>query len=115
MDIFELSKGFPRDERFALTDPVRRSSRSVCANTAERYRKRQYPNMLACKLADADAEATETQVWLDFALDCGYLTDETHARLTTCYQEIGRMLAVLIAHPEELAPGGPRRDPDRQG
>jgi four helix bundle protein len=68
MEIFAVSRSFPKDERYSLTDQIRRSSRSVAANIAEGYRKRQYPNMFASKLADADAEATETQVWLDFAL-----------------------------------------------
>ncbi len=70
------AKVFPRDERFSLTDQIRRSSRSVAANLAEGFRKRQYPSMFVSKLADADAEATETQVWLDFARDCGYLSQD---------------------------------------
>jgi four helix bundle protein len=74
MEIFEATKSFPKEERYSLTDQMRRSSRSVAANIAEGYRKRQYPNMFVSKLADADAEATETQVWLDFARQCGYLT-----------------------------------------
>ncbi len=77
MEVFQHSKVFPRDERFSLTDQIRRSSRSVAANLAEGFRKRQYPSMFVSKLADADAEATETQVWLDFARNCGYLSQDS--------------------------------------
>src|SRR2546429_2131104 len=82
MEIFHLSKAFPKEEIYSLTDQIRRSSRSVAANLAEGFRKRRYPNMLVSKLTDCDGEATETQVWLDFALDCGYLSKEHHDRLT---------------------------------
>jgi four helix bundle protein len=82
MEIFELSKMFPADERYSLTSQIRRSSRSVAANLAEGFRKRQYPSMFVSKLADCDAEATETQVWLDFALESGYLSVENHKRLS---------------------------------
>ena len=71
MEIFHLTKHFPREEVYSLTDQIRRSSRSVAANLAEAFRKRRYPNMLVNKLTDCDGEETETQVWLDFALDCG--------------------------------------------
>jgi four helix bundle protein len=73
MEIFHESKSFPKDERFSLTDQIRRSSRSVAANIAERFRKRQYPKMFLSKLADSDGEVAETQVWLAFARDCGYM------------------------------------------
>src|SRR5947207_8906841 len=73
MEIFSESKSFPENERYSLTSQIRRSSRSVAANISEGFRKRQYPNMFVSKLADSDAEAAETQVWLDFARDCGYL------------------------------------------
>src|SRR3990172_1531482 len=104
MEIFEVSKGFPKDERYSLTDQVRRSSRSVAANIAEAFRKRQYPNMFVSKLADADAEATETQVWLDFAKDCGYLSPERQGKLATGYADVGKMLGAMMAHPERFAP-----------
>jgi four helix bundle protein len=104
MEIFELSKTFPKEERYSLTDQIRRSSRSVAANIAEGYRKRQYPNALVSKLADADAEATETQVWLDFALDCGYLSQAQHDHLVAGYEEVGRMLGTMLAHPERFTP-----------
>jgi four helix bundle protein len=104
MEIFNETKKFPQDEKYSLTDQIRRSSRSVAANIAEGFRKRQYPSMFVSKMADSDAEATETQVWLDFALDCGYLSPERHKQLTEGYHEVGRMLASMIAHPERFRP-----------
>jgi four helix bundle protein len=104
MELFEISKSFPKDERFALVDQIRRSSRSVCANIAEAYRKRRYAAMLVSKLCDSDAEAAETQVWLDFARDCGYLDPVRHERLIAAYEEIGRMLGGMIDHPEKFTP-----------
>ena len=109
MDIFHLSKAFPREEIYSLTDQIRRSSRSVAANLAEGSRKRRYPNMLVSKLTDCDGEATETQVWLDFACDCGYLSKENHDRLTLGYEEVGKMLSGMISNPERFAPS-PKRD-----
>ena len=104
MEIFHLSKTFPREEVYSLTDQIRRSSRSVAANLAEGFRKRRYPNMFVNKMTDCDGEATETQVWLDFALDCGYLSRENHDRLISGYEEVGRMLAGMIANPKRFAP-----------
>jgi four helix bundle protein len=104
MEIFHLSKGFPREEVYSLTDQIRRSSRSVAANLAEGFRKRRYPNMLVNKLTDCDGEATETQVWLDFALDCGYLSKENHGHLTSGYEEVGRMLSGMMANPKRFTP-----------
>lgn len=100
MDLFSVTKAFPKDERYSLTDQMRRSSRSVAANIAESYRKRQYPNMFVSKLADADAEAAETQVWLDFARDCGYLAPENYDELSRRCEEVGRMLGSMIRNPE---------------
>ena len=102
MQIYNITKSFPKDERYSLTDQIRRSSRSVAANIAEGYRKRQYPNMFVSKLADADAEASETQVWLDFALGCEYLSAEVHKQLIARCEEIGKMLGSMIAHPERF-------------
>jgi four helix bundle protein len=99
IEIFTDSKTFPNDERYSLTSQIRRSSRSVAANIAEAFRKRQYPSMFVSKLADSDAEATETQVWLDFARDCGYLSDAHHKELITAYDEVGRMLHAMITAP----------------
>ena len=104
MEIFRRSKTFPEEERYSLTSQIRRSSRSVAANVAEGYRKRQYPNMFLSKMADCDAEATETQVWLDFARDCGYLSPEHHKELKARYEEIGKMLSGMMANPEKFAP-----------
>jgi four helix bundle protein len=102
MDIFRETKAFPQDERFSLTSQIRRSSRSVAANIAEGYRKRRHPNMFVSKLADSDAEATETQVWLDFARDCGYLSQKRCEELQDGYDEIGRMLSGMISHPDRF-------------
>ena len=85
MEIFHLSKSFRIEEKYSLTDQIRRSSRSVAVNIAEGYRKRQYPKMFVSKLADSDGEAAETQSWLDFSLDCGYVNQETHESLHSRY------------------------------
>ena len=102
MQIFDCSKSFPKDEKYSITDQIRRSSRSVSANIAEGYRKRRYPNMFINKLSDADAEATETQVWLDFAYNCNYISKELHQDLVGKYDEIGRMLGSMITNPERF-------------
>lgn len=104
MKIFELSKSFPPEEKYALTDQVRRSSRSVCSNIAEAYRKRAYPKHFSSKITDADGEASETSVWLDYARDCGYSTKETISDLLLIYEEIGKMLGSMAAKPEKFAP-----------
>ena len=104
MQIFQRSKLFPKDERYSLTDQIRRSSRGVAANIAEGYRKRQHPNMFVSKLADSDAEAAETQVWLDFARDCGYLPAEEQAQLSSGYEELGKMLGRMMAEPKKFLP-----------
>jgi four helix bundle protein len=102
--IFRESKRFPVEERYSLTDQIRRASRSIAANIAEGYRKRQYPNAFVSKLADADGECAETQVWVDVARDCGYWAPELAAELTASYEEVGRMLGSMIAHPDRFAP-----------
>src|SRR6266498_3606153 len=104
LEIFEVSKAFPKEEKYSLTDQIRRSSRSVAANIAEGFRKRQYPKMFVSKLADADGEATETQVWLDFARDCGYISSDEHDVLLKAYIEIGRMLGSMISAPDRFSP-----------
>src|SRR5438128_4130244 len=104
MEIFNLSKSFPREELYSLTDQIRRSSRSVAANIAEGFRKRRYPNMLVSKLCDSDGEATETQVWLDFAHDCGYMSQENRDRLTAGYEEVGKMWSGRMSNPNNFAP-----------
>ncbi len=102
MEIFNESKSFPKEECDSLTDQIRRSSRSVATNIAEGYRKRRYPNMFVSKMADADSEGAETQVWLDFALDCGYLTQDRHNALIIGYEDVGKMLGSMIATPEKF-------------
>ncbi|MEP6635962.1 MAG: four helix bundle protein [Acidobacteriota bacterium] len=104
MEIFQISRAGPQTEGYSLTNQIHRSSRSVAANLAEGFRKRRYPNMLVNKLTDCDAEASETQVWIDFALDCGYLSKATRQRLMADYEEVGRMLNSMIAHPEKFKP-----------
>ena len=105
MEIFNESKSFPKEERYSLTDQIRRSSRSVATNIAEGYRKRRYQNMFISKMADADSEATETQVWLDFAYDCNYLSQERHDELMSGYEEVGKMLGSMIIKPEKFKTG----------
>ncbi len=104
MEIFHLSKTFPKEEIFSLTDQIRRSSRSVCANISEGYRKRQYPKHFVSKMSDADGEASETQVWLEFSKDCGYIATEKCADLVVRYEEVGRMLGGMISNPEKFLP-----------
>ena len=104
IEIFHLSKNFPSEERYSLTDQIRRSSRSIAVNIAEGYRKRQYPKAFVNKLSDSDGEATETQVWLEFSKDCGYLSIENYQKLTKEYEEVGRMLGGMILHPEKFTP-----------
>lgn len=104
MEIFRLSKSFPREELYSLTDQIRRSSRSVAANIAEGFRKRRYPNHFISKLTDCDAEATETQVWVDFACDCGYLSQDHRDRLTVGYEEVGRMLSGMMDSADRFSP-----------
>jgi four helix bundle protein len=108
MEIFHLSKKFPSEEKYSLTDQIRRSSRSVATNIAEGYRKRQYSKMFVSKLADSDGETAETQSWLDFSRDCGYISRETHESLHSRYESVGGMLGNMMQHPEKFAPRGPR-------
>jgi four helix bundle protein len=101
MRIFELTKSFPKEERYSLIDQIRRSSRSVCANIGEAWRKRRYQAAWISKLGDSEGEATETQVWLQFSVECGYISRETGAELYTEYDAILGMLVDMITHPEE--------------
>ena len=99
MSIFELSKKFPREERYSLTDQVRRSSRSICSNVAEAWRKRRYKAAFILRLNDSEAEASETQTWLQFAIECGYLTDEDGVKLIKKYDHIIGKLVTMINKP----------------
>lgn len=95
-EIFKVSKTFPKEEIYSLTDQIRRSSRSVCACLAEAYRKKKYPAHFVAKITDSDMENSETGVWLDFALSCGYINYQTHKKLKDQNAEIGRMLNHMI-------------------
>lgn len=101
MDIFEISKKFPKEEQYSLTDQIRRSSRSVCSNTGEAYRKRLYPKNFVSKLTDSDAENTETQIWLDFSFACKYISENTYKTLSTDSEEIGKLLNFMILNPDK--------------
>lgn len=101
MEIFEISKTFPKEERYSLIDQVRRSSRSVCANLAEAYRKRQYPAHFVSKLSDCDAENSETGVWIDFAIASKYINEVSYKILIERNEEVGRLIAHAIKNPEK--------------
>jgi four helix bundle protein len=92
METYQISKAFPPEERFSLTDQIRRASRSICSNLAEAWRKRRYPAVFINKLTDAQQEASETQTWLDFCLACEYINQETFKRLDQEYDKILGML-----------------------
>ena len=111
MEIFELSKSFPKEETYSLTDQVRRSSRSVCANFAEAWRKRRYEAAFISKLNDCEGEAAETQTWLEFAVRCGYLDAETGRKLFKVYNGILAMLVTMINNSGSWAlPSAKRKD-----
>lgn len=99
MRVFDLSKSFPPEERYALTGQIRRSSRSVCMNLREAWAKRRYEGSFISKLTDCDGENGETDTSLDFAFACGYISAEDHTHLTGLTQEIGRMLGAMLANP----------------
>ena len=102
MLIFELTKRFPPEERYALTSQVRRSSRSICLNLREAWAKRRYSAAFIAKLTDCDGENGETDSSIDFAYDCGYIDQEQHAQLTGMVTEIGKMLGSMIQNPEKF-------------
>lgn len=102
MDIFHLSKSFPKEEKYSLTDQIRRSSRSVSANIAEAYRKRRYTNHFISKLTDSDAENSETNVWLEFSLKCEYINIETFNDLNHKTIETGKLINYMINHPDKF-------------
>jgi four helix bundle protein len=101
MEIYELSKVFPKDEKYSLTDQIRRSSRSVSANLAEAFRKRKYPKSFVAKLSDSEGEAAETQVWLEYALECKYIEKESFETLFVKYDQILGKLVNMSLHPEK--------------
>ncbi len=102
MEIFRISKDWPSEEKFSLIDQIRKSSRSVCANLREAWAKRRYEAHFVSKLTDSDAENGETDTWLDFARDCGYLSASDHADLESGCKEIGAMLGSMINNPKSF-------------
>lgn len=101
MEIFNISKGFPREEVYSLTSQILRSSRSVCANLAEAFRKRRYEKAFVSKLSDSESEAAETQVWLDYSHECGYLHYDKYQELINEYEKIIGMLVNMLKHPDK--------------
>lgn len=102
MELFETSKAFPPEERYALTSQGRRSSRSVCHNLREAWEKRRYEAHFVSKLSDCIGENRETDTAIDFACDCGYISAETHAKLMSLNTEVGKMLRSMHEHPEKF-------------
>jgi four helix bundle protein len=101
-EIFELTKGFPKEELYALTDQIRRSSRSIGGNIAEAWHKRRYQAHFVSKLSDSDGEQAETQHWFDTAFSSEYISAEIHKHLLDKCKQIGRMLGSMMAHPEKF-------------
>lgn len=101
MRTFQISKEFPKEEIYSLTDQIRRSSRSVCVNVGEGYRKRIYPKHFISKISDAEMENTETEIWLDFALACEYIDIKTHRELYSLNEEVGKLLYHMENYPEK--------------
>ncbi len=102
MEVFKASKSFPAEEKYSLIDQIRRSSRSVCANLREAWAKRRYEAHFVSKLTDADGENGETETWLDFAFDCGYLSKHDHEVFIEKCQEVGAMLGSMINDPSSF-------------
>ena len=102
MRIFEITKTFPKEETYSLTDQIRRSSRSVPVTIAESYRKRIYPKHFNSKLTDSDSENSETLVWLDFAFACKYISETIHQELISESLEIGKLINYMILNPEKF-------------
>lgn len=110
MQIFELSKAFPKEELYSLTDQVRRSSRSVCANIAEAWRKRRYQAAFISKISDSESESAETQTWIEFCVKCKYLDRETAKALYMGYDEVLAMLVAMVANSAKWTlPSGRRK------
>ena len=106
MQIFDLSRSFPKEETYSLTDQIRRSSRSVCANLAETWRKRRYEKAFISKLSDSESEAAETQVWLEFATKCGYMQRDDAAGLYKTYDSVIGTFIGMMNHTEAwILPG----------
>lgn len=104
MEIFKISRFWPKEEVYSLTSQIRRSSRSVSANIAEAFRKRRYEKAFIAKLSDSEAESAETQVWLDYSYECGYLTEEDSLRINNEYEKIIGKLVTMINQSEKWVP-----------
>lgn len=102
MEIFEITQSFPKEEKYSLTDQIRRSSRSITSNIAEAWSKRIYPKSFVSKLSDSLGEEYETENWLDYSKDCNYITTETHSKLMSGYNETRKMLISMINNPEKF-------------
>ena len=102
MEIKNCSDSFPKEEKYSLTDQIRRSSRSVCANMAEAYRKRRYVNHFISKLTDCDGENSETSVWIDFAFECNYISAEIYNNFKHKSEEVGKLINYMINNPEKF-------------
>jgi four helix bundle protein len=102
MEIFEVTKSYPKEEKYSLTDQITRSSRSVTSNLAEAWKKRRYVKMFVSKVVDAAGEAGETEVWLNYSLDCGYITKDKYDYFIEGYDEVNRMLYGMIGKPEKF-------------
>lgn len=102
LEVFEISKSFPKEEKYALTDQIRRSSRAVAAIIAEAWVHRKYPKSFVSKLIDSKAEAAETEVWIDFATSHNYIDEEKQKYFINKYDEVGRMLNSIIMQPEKF-------------
>jgi four helix bundle protein len=101
MKIFEVTKTFPAEEKYSMVDQMRRSSRSVCSNIAEAWRKRIYPAHFVSKLSDSAGEADETRVWLEISLRCHYITEETFRDLDSTYDLIAGQIVKMMSEPEK--------------
>jgi four helix bundle protein len=101
MSLFDFSKQFPKEEMYSLTDQIRRSSRSICGNLAEAWRKRRYEAAFVSKLNECEGEAAETQVWVEFAVNCGYLRRDNGRDIYKTYTEVLSMLVAMIRNPEK--------------
>ncbi len=101
-EIFDISSEFPKEEKYSLTDQIRRSSRSVCANLAEAYRKRDYHKHFLLKITDCQGENSETLVWLDFSLHCKYITEEVYNRTIELNEEVGKLLSYMYNNPDKF-------------
>jgi four helix bundle protein len=102
MEIFEITKAFPKEEKYSLIDQIRRSSRSVCSHIAEAYRKRHYEKHFISIMTSGDSENTETQVWLDFSVACKYLTQSYYEYLSEKSGEVGKLISFMINNPEKF-------------